>query len=144
MIKRKKISEPYLCQFKDLCFVLFHHYPTSSFMASERPNGIELKLQSRSNVSWGQNLEFYVPQSTGSLRIIGEILEGCNQLQDIHRTKQFLNTNTIESDPKATLDVCSLQNNVGFIPLLKDLTFSSPRFLSALEKALSYCSRNLW
>lgn len=144
VIKRKKISEPYLCWFKDLCFVLFHHCPHSSVMASEHPNGIGLKLQSRDSVGWGQNLVFYVPQSTGSLRIIGEILEGCNQLQNIHRAKQFLNTYIIESDPKATLDVCSLLNNVGFITVLKDLTFSHPRFLCTLEKALCYSSRSLW
>lgn len=95
-------------------------------------------------VGWGQNLEFYVPQSTGSLRIIGEILECCNQLQNIHRAMQFLNTYIIESDPKAMLDVCFLLHNVGFITVLKGLTFSHPRFLSALEKALCYCSRSLW
>lgn len=60
-------------------------------------------------------MEFYVPQTTESLRIIGEILEGYNQLQNIHRAKQFFNIYIIESDPKATLDVCSLLNNVGFI-----------------------------
>lgn len=144
MIKRKKISEPYPCWFKDLCFVLFHHYPPSYVIASEHSNGIGLKLQSRGNVGWGQNLEFYVPESTGSLRITGEILEGCNQLQNIHRAMQFFNTYIIESDPKAMLDMCSLLNNVGFITVLKDLTFSHPRFLSALEKALCYCSRSLW
>lgn len=79
-------------------------------------------------------------QSTGSLRITGEILEGCNQLQNIHRAMQFLHTHIIESDPKATLDVCSLLNNVAFITVLKDLTFTHPRFLSALEKALRYCN----
>lgn len=88
-------------------------------------------------------MEFYVPQTTESLRIIGEILEGYNQLQNIHRAKQFFNIYIIESDPKATLDVCSLLNNVGFITVLKDLTFSHPRFLSTLEKALRYCSRSL-
>lgn len=88
-------------------------------MASEHPSGIGLNLQSRSSVGGGQDLEFYVPQSTESLRIIGEILEGYNQLQNMHKTKQFLNTYIIESDPKATLDVCSLLNNVGFITVLK-------------------------
>lgn len=103
-----------------------------------------LKLQSRGHVGWGQNLGFYVPQSIKSLRIIGEILKGYNQLRNIHKAKQFLNTHIIESDPKATLDVCSLLNNVGFITVLKDLTFSHPKFLSTLEKALCYCSRSLW
>lgn len=95
--------------------MLFHHYSTSSVMASEHPSGIGLKLQPRGNVGWGQDLEFYVPQTTESLRIIGEILEGYNQLQNIHRAKQFFNIYIIQSDPKATLDVCSLLNNVGFI-----------------------------
>lgn len=125
-----------LCVVPSLPYFLFY-----GFRASQWP-WAQAAVQGQ--CGWGQNLEFYVPQSTGSLRIIGEILEGCNQLQDIQRTKQFLSTYTIESDPKATLDVCFLLNNLGFITVLKDLTFSHPRFLSALEEALSYCSRNLW
>jgi len=115
-------------------------------VASEHPNDIDLKPRSGGNdSSCGLRPEPGVLCATkhrvtesnrgnfGGLQPIIEYPWSIVVLQKTHN----------ESDPEPTVALCSLLNNVGFIIVLKDLTFTCPRFLSTSEKAVCFRSKTL-
>lgn len=116
-------------------------------MASEHPNGIGLKPQPGGNdSSCGLRPEPGVLCATKH-RVTENNRGNFGGLQpfiDYPWSKPVTQKIYNKRDPEATLALCSLLNNVEFIIVLKDLTFSYPRFLSTSEEAVCYHTKSLW
>lgn len=96
VVRRKKVSEPWLGFFWGLtpcvALPLAYHlelWLQSMLMALTSSHSLEAMICS---VGWDQNLEFYVPQNTGSLRIMWYF----GGLQPIIQTIQFLRKTIME------------------------------------------------